>query len=465
MVKLLKQFVDAFENRTGLIAFFTALAEHPVPPDTGWWYVFGSATAVAFVIQVVTGMALATSYISSTGEAYDALNFITTRALFGNLLRGMHYFGASAMVLLVGIHMGQVFLMGCYKYPREFNWLTGAVLLFLTLGMGFTGQLLRWDQNAVWSVVVAAEQSARVPVLGTYVARFLLAGKTLGGATLSRFFAFHVFFIPAIIFAFIAVHLYLVFHDGISEPPTPGASVDPETYDERYKELVEKHGVPFWPDAAWRDAVACALVVFAIVALAFFIGAPALDAPPDPSLLAKDPAPDWYLLWYYAALALIPRGMTDPFIFIAPAVGFLVLVVVPLFNRGERHPSRRPWAVAAVIVIVMMILTLWIQAKRAPWSPNFAAAALPPDVIGSSEPGVNRGAALFHTKGCEFCHEVAGFGGHRGPDLSMVGARLTHADIVIRILNGGTNMPAFAGTLKPPEMEALVAFLESRKPR
>jgi len=235
MRDLLKRFIDAFEDRTGLIAFFDGLAKHPVPPDTGWWYVFGSATAVAFLIQVVTGMALATSYISSTGEAYDALTFITTRALFGNLLRGMHYFGASAMVLLVGIHMGQVFLMGCYKYPREFNWLTGAVLLILTIGMGFTGQLLRWDQNAVWSVVVAAEQSARMPVVGPAIAHFILDGKTLGGATLSRFFAFHVFFIPAIIFGFVAIHLYLVFHDGISEPPKPGEIVDPETYHARYE--------------------------------------------------------------------------------------------------------------------------------------------------------------------------------------------------------------------------------------
>ncbi len=465
MPKFLKRFIDAFEDRTGLIAFFDALAKHPVPPDTGWWYVFGSATVVAFIIQVVTGMALATAYISSTGEAYDALNFITTRALFGNLLRGMHYFGASAMVLLVGIHMGQVFLMGCYKYPREFNWLTGAVLLFLTIGMGFTGQLLRWDQNAVWSVVVAAEQSARVPVVGPAVAHFILAGKTLGGATLSRFFAFHVFFIPAIIFAFVAIHLYLVFHDGISEPPKPGVVVDPDTYHARYEALIEKDGVPFWPDAAWRDAVACALVVFAIVALAIIFGPPLLGAPPDPSMLAKDPAPDWYLLWYYAALALIPPGLTNPFIFLAPAFGFLVLIVVLLFNRGERHPARRPWAVAAVITIVMMIVTLWIEAKRAPWSPDFAAKLLPANVIASTEPDVNQGAALFHAKGCEFCHEVEGFGGHRGPNLSDVGDRLTQTDMVIRILNGGHNMPAFAGVLKPSDLDALVAFLQSRKTR
>ncbi len=463
MPEFIRRFIDAFEDRTGLIAFFNGLAKHPVPPDTGWWYVFGSATVVAFIIQVVTGMALATSYISSTGSAYDALNFITYHAMFGNLLRGMHYFGASAMVLLVGIHMGQVFLMGCYKYPREFNWLTGAVLLFLTIGMGFTGQLLRWDQNAVWSVVVAAEQAARVPVIGSSIAYFILAGKTLGGATLSRFFAFHVFFIPAIIFAFIAIHLYLVFHDGISEPPKPGEPVDTDTYHARYDKLLEEHGVPFWPDAAWRDAVFCALVVFAIIALALIFGPPVLGQPPDPSLLAKDPAPDWYLLWYYAALALIPPRITAPFIVLAPAFGFAVLLLVPLFNKGERHPARRPWAVASVIAIVMMILTLWIEAKRAPWSPDFEAKLLPDTVIASTQADVIRGARLFHERGCEYCHAVGGNGGHRGPDLTYVGDRLTHADMVIRILNGATNMPAFAGALKPDELDALVAFLESRK--
>lgn len=463
MRRLLKKFVDAFEERTGLIKLFTDLAEHPVPPDTGWWYVFGSATLVAFMIQVVTGMALATAYISSTGDAYEALNFITYRAVFGNILRGMHFFGASAMVLLVGIHMGQVFLMGCYKYPREFNWLTGAVLLFLTIGMGFTGQLLRWDQNAVWSVVVAAEQSARIPVLGPAIAHFILAGNTLGGATLSRFFAFHVFFIPAIIFGFVGIHLYLVFHDGISEPPRRGEVVDPKTYHERYDRLLERHGVPFWPDAAWRDAVFCALVVFAIFALALIVGPPALDKPPDPSLLAKDPHPDWYLLWYYAALALIPPSITRPFIIFAPVFGFLVLVLVPLRNSGERHPARRPWAVAAVIVIVMMILTLWIEAVRAPWSPDFNAKPLPAELVAAREPIVTRGAQLFHEKGCEYCHDIGGNGGNRGPNLTYVGDRLTRTDIVIRILNGGINMPAFAKALKPDELDDLVAFLDSRK--
>ena len=461
--KLIKSIVDAFEERTGLIKIMTDLAEHPVPPDTGWWYVFGSATAVAFMIQVVTGIALATSYVSSSGSAYDSLQFITTHALMGNLLRGMHYFGASAMVLLVGIHMGQVFLMGCYKYPREFNWLTGVVLLFLTLAMGFTGQLLRWDQNAVWSVVVGAEQAGRTPIIGDMLARFLLAGKTIGGATLSRFFAFHVFFIPAIIFGFVGIHLFLVLHDGISEPPKVGEPVDPETYREKYEKLVTEKGVPFWPDAAWRDVVFCVAVVLAVFILALVFGPPTLDKPPNPSMLAKDPAPDWYLLWYFALLALIPHKMTTPVILLAPLTGIIVLLLVPIAsNKGERHPRKRPWAVASVIVIVMMIGTLWVEAIREPWSPDFRAEPLPTSVVGTNIGPVVTGAALFHEKGCEYCHEIEGFGGHRGPSLTWVGDRLTRADLTVRIMNGGYNMPAFAGLLSAGELDDLTAFLESR---
>jgi ubiquinol-cytochrome c reductase cytochrome b subunit len=462
--KLIKSIVDAFEGRTGLMKIMADLAEHPVPPDTGWWYVFGSATAVAFTIQVVTGIALATAYVSSSGNAYDSLQFITTRALMGNLLRGMHYFGASAMVLLVGIHMGQVFLMACYKYPREFNWLTGVVLLFLTLAMGFTGQLLRWDQNAVWSVVVGAEQAGRTPIIGDMLARFLLAGKTIGGATLSRFFAFHVFFIPAIIFGFIGIHLFLVLHDGISEPPKVGEPVDPATYREKYEKLVAEKGVPFWPDAAWRDVVFCVAVVLAVFILALVFGPPTLDKPPNPSLLARDPAPDWYLLWYFALLALIPHKMTTPVILLAPLTGVIVLLLVPIAsNKGERHPRKRPWAVASVIVIVMMIGTLWVEAIREPWSPDFKAEPLPTSVIGTNVGPVVTGASLFYAKGCEFCHEIEGFGGRRGPSLTWVGDRLTRADLTVRIMNGGYNMPAFAGLLDTEQLDDLLVFLESRR--
>ncbi len=451
------------DDRSGFSTLVKPILDHPVPAGSKWDYVFGSATLIAFMLQVVTGIALATAYVTSTADAYASLKFITEEAPFGYLLRGMHFYGASAMILMVGLHMIQVFLIGAYKYPREMNWLTGVLLLGITVALGFTGQLLRWDDIAVWSIFVAAAQAERVPVIGNGLAHFIIAGDSIGGATLSRFFAFHVFFIPALIFGAIGLHLVLVLYHGISEPPKAGRPVDPKTYRAWYHSYLERHGVPFWPDAAWRDVVFGVGMVVVIMLLAWFVGPPHLGAPPDPSIVEAYPRPDWYFLWFFAALALLPPGIEDYVIVLGPLIIGALLVGLPFFaNRGERHMRRRPWAVAVVLIVVIMIGTLWIKGDQAPWAPEFEAQPLSARVVGTTDQNVVLGAQLFNEKGCQYCHAIGGSGGQRGPALDEVNQRLNPEMIYISILNGRRNMPAYAGELTPEQINALVAFLQSR---
>jgi ubiquinol-cytochrome c reductase cytochrome b subunit len=312
--------------------------------------------------------------------------------------------------------------------------------------------------------VVAAEQAGRVPWIGPWLAKLILGGTTIGGATLGRFFAVHVFIVPAFIFAFVWVHLWLVLRHGISEPPVPGKRVEPKTYREEYHDRMKKTGVPFYPDGAWRDVVAGTALLVAIVVLAIVFGPPAIGKPPNPSLLQADPRPDWYLLWYFAVLALLPARVEGYFMILAPVLIGVILFLAPILDHsGERHWSRRPWSIGVVILGVLMVGSLWIAGAESRWSPNFEAKPLPLAVVGSAAGPIAEGARLFHDKACLNCHLISGLGGRRGPDLTAVANRLSRDDLIIRIVNGGNNMPAYGSMLKPGEIDRLVAFLESRR--
>ena len=457
-----------FGERLELEDSVMAVLLHPVPAALerriGWWYIFGSVTLAVFIVQIATGVGLAMTYVPAPNSAYDTLQFITRDATLGAIVRGIHYWGAGAMVVIVLVHMTQVFLFGAYKYPREINWLSGSLLLLATLAMAFTGQLLRWDQDAFWAIVVAAEQAARAPFIGDWLARLIVAGDTVGGATLTRFYATHVFLIPAAMFGLVGLHLYLVVKRGISEPPAPGEVVDRKTYRQRYAALLHR-GIPFWPDAMYRDVIGAFVAVVVVIVLAFVIGPPALGKPADPTVVVADPRPDWYFLGYFALLALIPRDAESLVIIGLPTFAVLYLFALPiLFPAGERHWSRRPIALAVVALPFVAYGALTIAGFSSPWVPKLEGVAQPPWPIAGLSQSELHGSDLFVSKSCFACHRISGGGGQRGPDLTTVASRVPRDRIVERILTGGGGaMPAYSGSISPQDLDDLVAFLETRK--
>lgn len=454
------------DDRCGFTENILPIIRHPVPPKAKWSYVFGSATLFCFILQVVTGIALSLFYQPSSGQAYHSLEFITHQAKFGNVLRGIHYFGASTMIILVGIHMIRVYIMASYKFPREMNWISGIILLLCTIFMGFTGQLLRWDSNGVWSSVVAAEQLGRIPLVGKYLARMLLGGDTLGGQSLSRFYSYHVFLVPAIIFIFTGFHLYLVIHNGISEPPKAGRYIDPRTYRMWYRNMLKEKGVPFWPNAAWRDVMFSSIVILCIICLAVIFGPPELSGKPDPAVLTTTPKPDWYMVPFYALFALMPHKIESVGMLLGPILTLAILFSAPFIaNKGERSPLKRPWAMLGVITVMVCIISLLMIGIRAPWSPHFDTDPLPVSIVRSAnpDPDVVQGVHLFYAKGCQYCHKIDKYGGIVGPDLTTIGKRLNNRELKIRIVNGGKEMPAFGGILSKDEIDKIVSFLATRK--
>ena len=207
------------DERTSASGFLRGFLFRKVPKGTNWFYTLGSATMFAFLSQAVTGVFLAMYYDPSPTKAYDSVQHINNDVWLGSLVRGMHHWGASVMIVLIFLHMGRVFFFGAYKYPRELNWLVGVVLLVLTLAMGFTGYLLPFDQRSFWATVVGVNINGTGPFIGPYLADFLRGGPEFGATTLSRFYAIHMLLIPVLIAALIGVHLYLVTKLGTTAPP------------------------------------------------------------------------------------------------------------------------------------------------------------------------------------------------------------------------------------------------------
>jgi len=207
------------DERLGITTIYNTVLDRKVP-KVNWWFTLGSGSLFLFVMQGVTGIMLSVYYVPSPDHAYDSIQYIMTGVTFGWLIRGIHHWGATLMVIVVFVHMLRTFFYGAYKYPREFTWVTGVILLLTTLGMGFTGYLLPWNQRAYWATTVGTSIAETVPLVGPFINAVLRGGTDLSAVTLARFFSVHIWWLPAIIAALIGIHLYMVIRLGISAVPS-----------------------------------------------------------------------------------------------------------------------------------------------------------------------------------------------------------------------------------------------------
>src|SRR3989454_7611613 len=360
-----------FEHRLQIAAPIREAAEHPVPRNTAsWWYVFGSAALVVFLLQLATGILLALVYVPSADEAWSSLQALNHDVTLGWFIRALHGWGSNFMVAIVLVHMLQVFLFGAYKFPRELTWIVGVLLLLVTLSMAFTGQVLRFDQDAYWGLGIGASIASRVPVAGPWIVDLMLGGPIIAGATLSRFFALHGFLIPGLLIAFVGVHLLMVLKLGISEWPMPGRVVRRDTYLNEYRELTLKQGVPFVPNAAWKDMLFLGFIVLSIAACAIYFGPFGPGGQPDPTIIQTAPHPDFFFLWLYALLSFLPPSAETPILLIGPGIAIMVLLLLPLVaGEGEKSWKRRPIAILAILLIAVTLGSLTHLGEHTPWSP------------------------------------------------------------------------------------------------
>jgi ubiquinol-cytochrome c reductase cytochrome b subunit len=457
------------DARLQLASSIRETAEHEVPRETAsWFYVFGSAAFVVFMLQIVTGILLALIYVPSAGEAWGSLQTLNQHVPLGWYIRALHGWGSNFMVAIVLIHMVQVFLFGAYKYPRELTWIVGVFLLLVTLGMAFSGQVLRFDQDAYWGLGIGASIASRVPVFGPSIVNLMLGGPIIAGATLSRFFALHVFVIPGLLIAFVAIHLLMVVKLGINEWPVPGRLVRKATYIKDYHELTKKDGVPFVPGAVWKDLFFGAFILLSIGACAYFFGPFGPSGPPDPTIIQTVPKPDFFFLWLYAVLSFLPPSMETPALLIGPVVILLGLLLLPfLFGEGEKSWRRRPIAVLTVSLVAVSLATFTHLAQHTPWSPimdAWSGIPIPSEFLQGRSALERQGALVFQVKQCHNCHSLDNEGGKRGPALDAVALRLTQDQLIRQVIQGGGNMPAYGKNLSPAETTALVAFLETLHP-
>jgi ubiquinol-cytochrome c reductase cytochrome b subunit len=443
-----KRLLDFLQSRGGLTSLWRAFADEPVSVRRAWLFTLGSAALAVFLVQFATGFVLALAYAPTPDHAWESVKAIQTRLFAGGLVRGLHHWGASAMVVLAVLHMIRTFVFGAYRRPRELNWLVGLALLLLVLGFGFTGYLLPWDQKAYWATVVGTKVPAALPVVGPAASRLMAGGPAVGAATLTRFYALHVVLLPLLAFAFIAVHLLLLRRHSHAGPTT---EPDPRE--------------PFFPFQAARDGAVVLAIVLALFWLAARHPAP-LERLADPTDTTTVPRPEWYFLPLFQLLKVF-KGPLEPLgTAVLPGLSILLLALVPWLDRGasRRLRDRRPVLVFGGLVgagLLALLVLGALDAPKAPPSGLDAASEGPPD------PRLLGGLASYERRGCASCHGADGRPAAGAPRDAVGLATRAHVlrgdALVAHVKSKSAKPPAAEEDDENPDKDvpSLLAYLEA----
>lgn len=492
------RFFNWFDRRVGLRKILHEALDEPIPGGARWAYIFGSGLLFIFISQVITGIFLSLYYVPSADHAHISVAYITKAVAAGSFLRSLHVYGASAMIVILVLHIGQTFLFGSYKGRRELLWLSGCVLLALVLGMAFTGYLLPWDEKSYFATAVGTNILSEIPLIGQPLKEFLRGGTQLGTLTLSRFFALHVFFIPAMIFLFVALHIFLFRQAGAAGPASE-SSVRPRLPSE-----------PFYPRQLLMDLSFTLVLICALGLLAYFDPAP-LGPRANPADTLYVPRPEWYYRSFFEWLKFWHGSAGIVGILVIPLILAVLFAGLPFYDRRlERRPWRRPLAVASFGVVFVGLVYLGARSYQAdardpavaaelarqareeeaymrqPFVPQalgplptsaspVVSAALPHRSVlymSSAAPSsaeqalVARGHKIFEAHMCFGCHGQGGVGTAIAPRLIGIGKKFSPAQLEhlfhhpLPQMNAGGMPPV---KLSPQDMKALIAYLDSLK--
>ncbi|HEV7217974.1 MAG: cytochrome b N-terminal domain-containing protein [Terriglobales bacterium] len=465
-------------HRTGLDDLLRIALDEPIPGGARFAYIFGSGLLFIFISQVITGIFLALYYVPSADHAHTTVAYITKTVTAGSFLRSLHAYGASAMVIVLFLHLSQTYIYGSYKGRRELLWVSGCMLFALVLGMAFTGYLLPWDQRAYFATAVGTNAVSEVPWIGESIKRMMRGGTEMGTLTISRFFVAHVFFVPALIFALLASHIVLFRKAGAAGP----------LIEDPYHPKLQTE--PFYPRQVLMDLSLTALLIAGLGLLCFF--APMKLGPPaNPADAQYIPRPEWYYLPVFQWLKYWHGSAAIVGVLIIPMIVVLGIVALPFLDRGvERRPWKRPIAMASYGVVVLAFVGLGLRSQyldrhdsgvaqqlakqvadeadyaSKPFEPELSSASLAAANVTLSDPLAAKGKTVFEAQSCNACHGDGGVGTAVAPALIGLSAKMNPDQLAelfkhptAKMTAGG--MPAI--DFPQDDVTALIAYVESLK--